>query len=148
MLELIIEHPKLQTFQQKYTSLIFTILFWFVWLYVWTPLLIFISWVFELDLICSDIFNYIGFKHFLIDLQHCIIFIFMLCIIFIIWVGYNIFRFKNLCHYKKQQTINIQALSVHAKISKNCLEECQGTKVLTAQFDQQGQLITLQNYNH
>jgi biofilm PGA synthesis protein PgaD len=148
MIKLIIEHPKLQTFQQKYTSRIFTVLFWSIWFYIWTPLLVFIFWIFKLDIICSDVFNYIGFEKFLSDLQQCFIYISILCCLFIVWVAYNIFRFKNLCRYKKQQTINIQALSVHAKISKQCLEKCQETKVLTAQFDQQGQLVTLQNYNY
>lgn len=41
---LIIERPDLQTFAQRYGYLSVTFLFWFVWLYLFVPLLALVAW--------------------------------------------------------------------------------------------------------
>lgn len=43
---LIIQNPNMQTLRQRYAYAALTLLFWLLWIYLWTPLITFVAWIF------------------------------------------------------------------------------------------------------
>lgn len=148
MKELIIEHPESQSFQQKYTSLIFTILFWFIWFYIWSPLLVFAFSLMNVDIALFDSFSFVTFERFLQNLEDYMIYISVFCFIFIFWVSYNIFRFHSGSRYQEQKPTTIEELSDYAQLTIESLMDCKKAQVLTARFDANSQLIQLQSLSN
>ncbi|MCK4494664.1 MAG: poly-beta-1,6-N-acetyl-D-glucosamine biosynthesis protein PgaD [Methylococcales bacterium] len=144
MKKLIIERPEYQSFRQKYTSLFLTCVFWFLWCYIWTPLLVVAFGFMKIDIAVIDSFSFVTFERFLLNLQQYALCIFMLCLVFVAWVAVNIFRFRGGNRYKSHPPIGIEEISHYAKLTKGLLLNSKKVQVLTAQFDQDSQLINLQ----
>ena len=142
---LIIEAPRSQSFIQRYTSLAFTALLWFLWGYMWAPAVIITFNAFEVDIpFGSSQFTYDAFVLFLGDLEVYFIYIAIYCLIFFLWVNYNIFRFRDGCRYRPEEFLTVEQQSFHSKLSKEILEQSQGTKVLTASFNDNDEMVGLQ----
>jgi biofilm PGA synthesis protein PgaD len=144
MKELIIERPQSQSIQQRYTSAVLTGLFWFLWCYIWTPLLVIAFGFMQIDIAVIDSFSFVTFERFLLNLQQYAFYILMLCLVFVAWVMMNIIRFRGGNRYKQAATTEINELSQYAKLTTDLLTHSKQTQVLTAQFNQESQLISLQ----
>ncbi|MCK5898869.1 MAG: poly-beta-1,6-N-acetyl-D-glucosamine biosynthesis protein PgaD [Methylococcales bacterium] len=144
MNNLIIERPESQSFRQKYTSLFLTCVFWFLWCYIWTPLLVVAFGFMKIDIAIIDSFSFVTFERFLLNLQQYALYIFILCTMFVLWVAMNIFRFRGGNRYKSHPPTEIKELSRYAKLTEDLLLNSKQTQILTARFDQNSQLINLQ----
>jgi biofilm PGA synthesis protein PgaD len=147
MRELVIENPKLQTLRQKYTSFTLTSFFWFIWFYIWTPLITLVFWFFGFDFFYSEIFTYESYQVFILDIQKYFISIFFLCTALGSWALYNFYHFRNSKRYKEPLPVSLEELSDYIKIEKEALKKYQSTKILTVEFDEKDYLVAIREYN-
>lgn len=144
MEELIIERPKLQTIYQRYGSVTLTVFFWMLWFYIWTPLITLACWYFGIEFIYTEIFTYVSFKFFIDDVWPYFMAISILCAGLIFWSMYNFYRFRNSSRYKESPPVSLEEMSHYSNIKKELLAIYQKTKILSVRFDEQNNLVDIQ----
>lgn len=138
---LIIDTPSLQSLRQRYLSTTFTLVFWIIWILLWTPLITLAGWIFGLDLVYIEMIKLEGYKGVIADFG-----LFLICITVIggmlgIWAAYNFFRFKDLERRAAIDPVTNRQLAAFFGVDPQTLLKQQKTQCLTVSFDSDGNII-------
>jgi len=132
----IIDTPKLQSLQLKYTSTIFTLIFWVLWFYLWIPLVTLVGWWFQIDTIQHTMITLNGFHAFLLELPILLTYILILIGLLAVWSSYNYFRFKGLERRKPLRPVSQNDILSKFSIDEVELGIIQENKIILIKFDE------------
>lgn len=138
---LIIDSPSLQSLRQRYLSATFTLIFWTIWIFLWTPLLTLLGWLLGLDLVYIEMIELKGYRAIIADFG-----LFLICVGIIggilgIWAAYNFFRFKDLERRAAIRPVNNPQLAAFFKVDPQTLTRQQNTQCLSVSFDSLGNIV-------
>jgi len=137
----IIDTPKLQTLQLKYTSTLLTLVFWIVWFYLWVPLITLAGWWFQIRFFQQEMIMTDGFDAFLDVLPTFIGVTFALTGTLGLWALYNYKRFKGIDRRKPLPSVVKEDLIELLPITKNDLNAIQSNKISTVTISEKGAII-------
>ena len=137
----IIDTPKLQTLQLKYTSTLLTLAFWIVWFYLWVPLITLAGWWFQIRFFQQEMIMTDGFDAFLDVLPTFIGVTFALTGTLGLWALYNYKRFKGIDRRKPLPSVVKEDLIELLPITKNDLNAIQSNKISTVTISEKGAII-------
>lgn len=140
---MIIENAQLQSRTLKSVWLSVTLFLWFIYVYLWLPLISLVAWwlgykTFVYHMI--DLNGILGFKHLLLNY---LLFIVMLCGFLIAWANLEQLRFKNKTRRRSAEPLNNQAVANYFKIDETTLTRMQSLKTVTVEFSQNGEMTGL-----
>lgn len=142
---LIINAPSRQSLRQRYYYATLTFIFWMIWIFLWTPAITLLGWIFGMDLVYIQMVQLEGYKSVISDFG-----LFLICVLGIgsilgAWATYNFLRFKGVERRASLVTIDNQQLSSFFRIDLKNLDEQQHAKVITVSFDKFGNIIASKN---
>lgn len=140
---MIIEDTQLQSKTVKSVWLSVTLFLWFIYGYLWLPLISLVAWwlgykTFVHHMIELD--GMTGFKHLLSNYLICII---LLCGFLIAWANIEQLRFKNKGRRRNAEPLKNHAVAKHFKIDEATLTHMQTVKTVTVEFNPQGEMTGL-----
>ena len=92
--DLIIDDPGLQKLRHRYAYSAVTLTFWVIWIYLWLPLISFLSWVVGLNLFYKEMIVQNGYQLFFGLVGWYVLVVLIIGSILLGWAGYNLFRFR------------------------------------------------------
>ncbi len=137
----IIDTPKLQTLQLKYTSTLLTLVFWIVWFYLWVPLITLLGWWFQIRFFQQEMIMTDGLDAFLDVLPIFISVIFALIGSLGFWALYNYKRFKGIDRRKALPPVVKDDLIELLPITETYLNAIQSNKTSTVTVSEKGEII-------
>jgi biofilm PGA synthesis protein PgaD len=137
----IIDTPKLQTLQLKYTSTLLTLVFWIVWFYLWVPLITLVGWWFQIRFFQQEMIMTDGLDAFLDVLPTFISVIFALIGTLGFWALYNYKRFKGIDRRKTLPPVVKDDLIELLPITETYLNAIQSNKTSTVTVSEKGEII-------
>lgn len=137
----IIDTPKLQTLQLKYTSTLLTLAFWVLWFYLWVPLITLAGWWFQIRFFQQEMIMVDGFDAFLEVLPTFIGVTFALTGTLGFWALYNYKRFKGIDRRKPLPPVVKDDLIELLPITENDLNTIQSNKISTVRISEKGEII-------
>jgi len=138
--KLIISRPDLQTFRQRWYSSVITLLFWLIWIYLLSPLISLIAWVFGIKIFYDTMISLGGYKTFFRVFGVYLLAVFIIALIYFGWAIYNRERFKNRERRHKFLSISCVELSSFFKISEEQVQNCKKSKRIEFDFDEMGDI--------
>ncbi|MDF1832656.1 MAG: poly-beta-1,6-N-acetyl-D-glucosamine biosynthesis protein PgaD [Porticoccaceae bacterium] len=127
----IIDTPKLQTLQLKYTSTLLTLAFWVIWFYLWVPLITLAGWWFQIRFFQQEMIVVDGLDAFLELLPIFAAVTFALTGTLGFWALYNYKRFKGADRRKPLPPVQKNDLIELLPISESELNSIQSNKIST-----------------
>jgi biofilm PGA synthesis protein PgaD len=142
---MIIENTQLQSTTVKSVWLSITLFLWFVYVYLWLPLISLVAWwlgykTFVHHMI--DLNGILGFKHLLINY---LIFIVALCGFLIAWANLEQLRFKNKTRRRGAGPLEHHAVARYFNVDEAKLRQMQSFKTVTVEFNHQGEMTGLRS---
>lgn len=140
---MIIEDTQLQSKTVKSVWLSVTLFLWFIYMYLWLPLISLAAWwlgytTFFHHMI--ELNGMTGFKHLLANYLICIV---LLCGFLIAWANLEQLRFKNKTRRRKAEPLKNDAVAKHFKVDASTLTHMQTAKTVTVEFNAQGEMTGL-----
>ena len=139
----IIDTPKLQTLQLKYSSTLLTLLFWVIWFYLWVPLITLVGWWFQIQFFKEEMIIADGLDDFIRVLPTFIGITLALIGTLAFWALYNFSRFKGIDRRKPLAPVKNSDFLQLLNISQTELDAAQSNKISTIVISEEGE-ITLQ----
>ena len=137
----IIDTPKLQTLQLKYTSTLLTLAFWILWFYLWVPLITLAGWWFQIRFFHQEMIMVDGLDAFLEVLPTFIGVTFALTGTLGFWALYNYTRFKDIDRRRPLIPVTKEDLIELLPITEKNLNTIQSNKKSTVTIDENGNII-------
>ena len=141
MKPLIINTPSLQSLVQKYTSIFITLLFWLVWILLWTPLFSFLCLFHGIDVVYLKLLEFENYDGVIEDLVFCFYSVVIMGGGLSVWALYNCMRFKNEDRRATVSPVTNSDLSAFFHINRLTLITRQETQCLSVSFDKDGNII-------
>ena len=147
----IIDTPKLQTLQLKYTSTLLTLVFWVIWFYLWVPLITLAGWWFQIRFFQQEMIVVDGLDAFLEVLPTFVGVTFALTGTLGFWALYNFTRFKGIDRRRPLPPVVKEDLVALLPITEHDLNSIQSNKISTVTISENGDIKvskgTLENIN-
>ena len=143
MKDLIIDTPSIQTQWQRFSSVIFTFIFWVLWFFIWIPLVTAFAWYLGFDLIYFEMFEMDGYKALIDDLFGFIQVVILLGGTLAIWAAYNYFRFRGKQRRTAPAQVSSKEMAEYYEITEAELNENKQAKLISVSFDDTGKIIKM-----
>ena len=144
MTDLIINKPSLQSLWQRFSSTVFTFVFWVIWFYLWIPVLTFSAWIVSIDMLHYQFFEMNGLQSIVNDLVFIISGVTALGGTLVVWASYNYIRFKGEDRRKAFAPVTADQLADAFGVDVSMLTDWQESKYLSLGFDGEGIIINIQ----
>lgn len=137
----IIERPELQTLAQRYGSAWLTLIFWVLYLYLWTPVITLVAWTLQIGLARYEMVERQGYLLLLDRMTGYGVVI--LCIFFLLigWAEYNYRRFRSADRRNTPGPITNADLARHFEVPLTIVSAWQQAKTLNIYLDENGRVI-------
>ncbi|HEY5647071.1 MAG TPA: poly-beta-1,6-N-acetyl-D-glucosamine biosynthesis protein PgaD [Pseudomonadales bacterium] len=139
MRPLIIERPDLQTAVQRYGYVSLTLFCWFLWLYLFVPLVSLGAWAFGGALVYERLLSNLDNPLLLARLGHYLTFIAAFSAAYLGWAVYNYLRWRGVERRKATQPVSVSDLSHRFHLSERRIRQLQiapSAIVTTAELEQ------------
>ena len=137
---LIIETPDLQGLRQRYASAILTLMFWFLWFYLWIPVLSLLAWLLGLEAFYREMILFEGFygeRHLLARYGLTIL---LIGSGYLAWALYNQFRFRGRERRHRHRRVDRETLAGDFGITPTDVARLQEGRRLTITHDATGRI--------
>lgn len=137
---MIIENKQLQSKTVKSAWLSVTLLMWFVYAYLWLPLISLIAWwfgyqTFTFHMVTLD--GITGVKTLLAD--YFLIGV-LFCSALLVWARVEKFRFEKRARRSKVEPVKNQSVAQYFKLNEVMLTQMQTKKIVTVEFNKEGEM--------
>ena len=143
MTDLVIIKPSLQSLWQRFSTALFTFVFWVIWFYLWIPVLTFIAWVASIDVLYYQFIEMGGLQNIVNDLVFIISGVTALGGTLVVWASYNYIRFKGEDRRKAFAPVTTEQLADAFGVDVLMLSAWQESKYLSLGFDGKGNIISV-----
>jgi biofilm PGA synthesis protein PgaD len=143
MKDLIIDTPSMQSLWQRFSSVIFTFVFWVLWFFIWIPLVTVFAWYLGIDLIYFEMFEMDGYKALMDDVFEFIRVVSLLGGALAIWAAYNYFRFRGKKRRVAPAQVSSKEMAEYFEVKEAELHENQQAKLISVSFDDTGKIIRM-----
>lgn len=144
---MLIENPNAQYKLVSHAWSVITLMFWFLYIYLWLPLISLGAWwlgysFFEQNMI--TIGGLVGFEK-LIGLYLGVIIVLGSCLV--LWAKLQQFRFQGKDKRKRNNVKNVsnQDLATYFNVPKTLIEQMQLSKIVTVHFGHEGNITKLKS---
>jgi biofilm PGA synthesis protein PgaD len=140
MSSLVIDSPSLQSLRQKYISSFLTMVFWILWIFLWTPLITLVAWISGMDLVYFQMVELEGGKavaeNFLIFLE----IVAGMGVLYGAWAAYNYLRYGKLNRRTALPPVTNEELGEFFQVDPFRLAEKQDCQCISVRFDVDGNI--------
>ncbi|MGH8595864.1 MAG: poly-beta-1,6-N-acetyl-D-glucosamine biosynthesis protein PgaD [Gammaproteobacteria bacterium] len=137
----IIERPELQTLVQRYSSAWLTLIFWVLYLYLWTPLITLIAWVLQVGLARHEMVELQGYLLLIDRMSGYGIVILGIFVSLIGWAEYNYQRFRSVDRRNTPGPVTKQDLARYFEVPLPIVDAWQQAKTLNIYLDENGRVV-------
>lgn len=142
---LIIDRPDLQSWQQKFVSGVLTMVFWFLWVVLWLPLITLAAWAFfgvQLHVHMIELEGYAGFFDLLSSYALVIV---AMGGTLVVWAKYNHLRFRGMDRRKPGARVHIEMLADFAGHTPVRVAQWREMRVMTVEHDANGRILGIRD---
>lgn len=137
---MIIENKQLQSKTVKSAWLSVTLLMWFIYAYLWLPLISLVAWwfgyqTFTFHMITLD--GIAGVKTLLAD--YFLIGV-LFCSALLVWARVEKFRFEKSARRSKVEPVKNQSVAQYFKLNEVMLTQMQTKNIITVEFNKEGEM--------
>ena len=143
MTDLVIINPSLQSLWQRFSTALFTFVFWVIWFYLWIPVLTFIAWVASIDVLYYQFIEMGGLENIVNDLVFIISGVTALGGTLVVWASYNYIRFKGEDRRKAFAPVTTDQLADAFGVDASMLSDWQESKYISLGFDGEGKITNI-----
>ncbi len=144
MTDLVINTPSMQSLWQRYSSIVFTFVFWIIWFFLWIPVVTGLAWYLGFDLVYFEMFEQEGYKVVLFDFFRFLMVVAFLGGALAIWAAYNYFRFRGKDRRKVQSPVPMKEMADFFEVEQALVERFQRVKSVSVSFDNAGKITGIQ----
>ncbi len=137
----VIYRPELQSRLQVIGSTSITLGFWFLYAYLWLPLLSFLAWVLEIEFIYQHMVVYEGYRSLLAVVNVYALIIAGISVVISAWATSNYLRFRDLNRRKPKVPVDDRAVAEFFKVAAKDLAYWKSLKSLVVYHDKQGRVV-------
>ncbi|HSR02013.1 MAG TPA: poly-beta-1,6-N-acetyl-D-glucosamine biosynthesis protein PgaD [Methylophilaceae bacterium] len=141
---MIIENSNLQSKTLKSVWLSVTLLMWFLYAYLWLPLISLVAWWFGYQSFTYHMITLNGLTAVETLVADYLLYVVTLCGGLLIWARLEKFRFGNKARRNNIEPINNQIIAKHFNLSEQVLNDMQTKKIITAEFNKEGEITHFQ----
>jgi len=141
--DLIIRRPELQTFGQRVLSTLLTLAFWFLWFYLWLPLITLLAWWYGWEITYFSFVEMEGYKDLIEVLPDYLLTIGTLGLALSSWALYNFLRFRNRERRKTVAIVSNAELAATFGVEEQLLEHVQQARMIRIHYDDKGNITRL-----
>jgi poly-beta-1,6-N-acetyl-D-glucosamine biosynthesis protein PgaD len=142
MRPLIIERPELQSMAQRYGYVSVTVVCWFLWLYLFVPLLSLGGWVLGGSLVYEQLILDLDNPLMTARLTRYLGFILLFSTAYLGWALYNFLRWRGVERRKEVQSVSAEELSKRFELDKKRIRMLQFASVSTVTDDELRRLLS------
>ena len=143
MKDLIIDTPSIQTQWQRFSSVIFTFIFWVLWFFIWIPLVTAFAWYLGFDLIYFEMFQTDGYKALVDEFFRFMRVVLLLGGSLALWAAYNYYRFRGKKRRGAPAQVSSKEMAEYFEVKEAELHENQQAKYVSVSFDETGKIIEM-----
>ena len=137
----IISNPHLLSRGQRLFGGALTLAFWSIWLYILTPLLSLLAWIFGISLFYEQFVARSGAAE-LLDMLPLLLFSATLpSAALLVWARYNYLRFRGVQRRARRSDVSLEELALYCGLEEETIVLLQNSALLTAEHDEQGKLL-------
>lgn len=129
---LIINKPEKQTFGQRFGNRFLTVLFWFMYVYLWRPALFLVAWFFGIQRFSEIMIEQEGYRSLfrLLGVYGSIILV--IGLVLELWSLYNLLRFRGKENRRLSgRTVSLSQVAEHFRVDAGALEGWQQARSIT-----------------
>lgn len=142
MSDLIINVPHLQSFQQRFGSLVVSVTCWLLWLYFLVPVLTLSGWLMGVRKLSKEIRWFGGYKS-LMDLLE--LYGETILIIVVVWLCWTLATSLRRSAPKQQPApVSKAELCQYFAVADAELDHCQASQCITVHFDDHGHIVQME----
>jgi poly-beta-1,6-N-acetyl-D-glucosamine biosynthesis protein PgaD len=141
MRPLIIERPELQSVAQRYGYVSVTLVCWFLWLYLFVPLLSLGGWVLGGSLVYEQLILELDNPLMTDRLTKYVSFIAIFSAVYLGWALYNFLRWRGVERRKSVRTVSADDLSTRFNLEKRRIRQLQFASKATVTNDELRHLL-------
>lgn len=142
---MIIENSNLQSKTLKSIWLSVTLLMWFLYVYLWLPLISLVAWWFGYQTFTFHMITLDGLTAVETLVADYLFYVVTLCGGLLIWARIEKFRFVNKARRNNIEPIKNQLIAKHFKLSEQVLNDMQTKKIMTVVFNKEGEITHFQS---
>lgn len=137
----IISNPHLLSRGQRLVGGALTLAFWSIWLYILTPLLSLLTWIFGLSLFYEEFVARDGAAEILDMLPFLLFSATLPSAALLIWARYNYLRFRGIQRRARRSDVSLEELAIYCGLEEEMILLLQNSPLLTVEHDGQGKLL-------
>lgn len=137
---LVIDRPELQAWGQRYGYAAITLMFWFVYLYLWQPLISLVLWASGLGLAYHEMVGLGGYLGLGQVLGAYGLIILAVAVVYLGWALFNYYRFRGLERREAQTIVSLQESAQFFGVEPEELSAWREQRSLLLYHDQNGDL--------
>lgn len=141
MKPLVIDTPSLQSLRQKYLSAALTLVFWVVWIYLWTPLVTLCGWLLGVDLLYTRMQELGDFQDVMDDFRQFLRYVAVIGIALLLWAAYNYLRFRHVDRRTPLAPLSVDQQAAFFQVDAALLPRQQQCQCLSLRFDADGHIV-------
>lgn len=138
----VINRPELQAWSQRYGYATITLVFWFVYLYLWQPLISLVLWALGLGLAHHEMVGQGGYLGLLRLLGVYGLIIFALTVVYLGWALINYYRFRGVERRNAQTIVSLQESAEFFGVEPEELSAWRAQRSLRLYHDEHGNVTT------
>ncbi|MGH9893214.1 MAG: poly-beta-1,6-N-acetyl-D-glucosamine biosynthesis protein PgaD [bacterium] len=140
---LVIDRPELQARGQRYGYAAITLIFWFVYLYLWQPLIGLVLWAFGLGLAYHEMVGQGGYLGLVRLLGVYGLIILVLAVVYLGWALINYYRFRGVERRNAQTIVSLQESAEFFGVEPEELSAWRAQRSLVLRHDEHGNVTEL-----
>ena len=137
---MIIENKQLQSKTLKSVWLSVTLLMWFVYAYLWLPLISLIAWWFGYQSFTFHMITLDGVSGVKALLSDYFLIMLIFCGALLVWARIEKLRFEKKIRRNEIEPIKNQSVAQHFKLDEKILTQMQTKKIVTIEFNKDGEM--------
>jgi biofilm PGA synthesis protein PgaD len=140
---LVIHRPEVQTRGQRYSYAAITLIFWFVYLYLWQPLISLVLWALGLGLAHHEMVGEGGYLGLLRLLGVYGLIVLALAVVYLGWALINYYRFRGVERRNAQTIVSLQESAEFFGVEPEELSAWREHRSMVLYHDEHGNLTTV-----